>query len=334
MDDLEAAKRAAGEAAAQLVTDGMTVGLGSGTTARWFIESVGARVAEGLRVDAVATSLASAALAAARGIPLLELDAGGVDLAVDGADTVDPDLRLLKGLGGALVRERIVAAAAQQFVVVADQTKLRPHLSGFVPVELLAFGWHHTMTLLDQTGATFALRLDAAGEPLRSDNGNLIADGEFAPIADPEGLAARLDAIPGVVGHGLFLGMADLVIVAAPDGTVTRLEPAGSRSPSPILSEARDVSIGGGRMAGETLAWRMIKPGWKVLSRDGTEIGTVGRVLADDGADIFHGMALKHGGPLGAGEREVLAAQIERIVEDAIWTTLDPADVDKLPPAR
>lgn len=225
--DLDAAKRAAGEAAAALVDDGMTLGLGTGTTARWFIEAVGDRVASGLRATAVATSLASAALAAHRGIPLIELGGDGVDLAVDGADTVDPDLRLLKGLGGALVRERIVAAAARRFVVVADETKLRPHLAGFVPVELLMFGWHHTMTLLDQTGAAFQLRLDASGEPLRSDNGNLIADGEFGPIADPEGLAARLDAIAGVVGHGLFLGMADLVIVARPDGSLVRLEPAG-----------------------------------------------------------------------------------------------------------
>ncbi|HEX4754217.1 MAG TPA: ribose-5-phosphate isomerase RpiA [Candidatus Dormibacteraeota bacterium] len=224
--DLEAEKRATGDAAAALVEEGMTLGLGTGTTARWFIEAVGARVAAGLRVTAVATSLASAALAARYGITLVELGPDGVDLAVDGADTVDPDLRLLKGLGGALVRERIVAAAARRFVVVADETKLRPHLAGFVPVELLMFGWHHTMTLLDQTGAGFRLRLDAADEPLRSDNGNLIADGEFGPITDPEGLAARLDAIPGVVGHGLFLGMADLVIVARSDGTLARLEPA------------------------------------------------------------------------------------------------------------
>ena len=228
--DLEPAKRAAGEAAALLVEEGMTLGLGTGTTAKWFIEAVGARVSDGLEVSAVATSLASAALAARHRIPLLELDAQGVDLAVDGADTVDPDLRLLKGLGGALVRERIVAAAARRFVIVADESKLRQHLAGFVPVELLVFGWHHTMTLLDQTGATFALRLDSAGEPLRSDNGNLIADGEFGPIGDPEGLAARLDAIPGVVGHGLFLGMADLVIVASADGALRRLEPARGRS--------------------------------------------------------------------------------------------------------
>ncbi|HWF56879.1 MAG TPA: ribose-5-phosphate isomerase RpiA [Candidatus Dormibacteraeota bacterium] len=227
--DLEAAKRSAGEAAALLVEEGMTVGLGTGTTARWFIEAVGARAEAGFRVTAVATSLASAALASRHGIALVELGPRGVDLAVDGADTVDPDLRLLKGLGGALVRERIVAAAAARFVVVADQSKLRPHLAGFVPVELLAFGWHHTMKLLNQTGAEFNLRLDPAGEPLRSDNGNLIADGEYAPITDPEGLAARLDAIPGVVGHGLFLGMADLVIVGGADGALQRLEPAQHR---------------------------------------------------------------------------------------------------------
>lgn len=229
--DLEAAKRNAGEAAARMVEDGMTLGLGTGTTARWFIEAVGSRVGEGLRVSAVATSLASAALAARHGIPLMELDRSGVDLAVDGADTVDPDLRLVKGLGGALVRERVVAAAARRFVVVADESKLRPHLSGFVPVEILVFGWHHTMALLDQTGAGFRLRLDAAGEPLRSDNGNLIADGEFGVMADPEGLAAQLDAIPGVIGHGLFLGMADLVLVARSDGGLTRLEPAGAARP-------------------------------------------------------------------------------------------------------
>jgi ribose 5-phosphate isomerase A len=331
---VEAAKRTAGEAAARLVEDGMTLGLGTGTTARWFIEAVGSRVADGLRVTAVATSLASAALAARLGIPLLELDARGVDLAVDGADTVDPDLRLLKGLGGALVRERIVAEASSRFVIVADESKLRPYLAGFVPVELLMFGWHHTMTLLSQSGAEFQLRLDAAGEPLRSDNGNLIADGEFGPIADPEGLAARLDAIAGVVGHGLFLGMADLVIVGSADGSIRELEPAARRVTGPILGSAATASSGGGRMAAETLAWRVIKPGMTVLDGDGTSIGTVARVLADDGADIFHGIALKRGLPVVGEEREVVAARIERIAEDVVHTDLTAAEVESLPPPR
>jgi ribose 5-phosphate isomerase A len=323
--DLEPAKRAAGEAAAQLVEPGMTVGLGSGTTARWFIEAVGARVGEGLKVTAVATSLASAALAARHGITLLELDAGGVDLAVDGADTVDPDLRLLKGLGGALVRERIVAAAAERFVIVADETKLRPHLAGFVPVELLMFGWNHTMTLLSQTGARFTLRLDGAGEPLRSDNGNLIADGEFAPIADPEGLAARLDAIPGVVGHGLFLGMADLVIVGGVDGSLTRLEPAARKVQRPILTAETHTDSGGALMAEQTLAWRTIKPGLTVLDRDGVELGTVARVLADDGADIFHGISVKR--HLVGPELEVTSDKIHRIEEAAVHTSLAASEV-------
>ena len=214
----DTAKRAAGEAAAALVEDGMTLGLGTGSTARWFIEAVGRRVREGLTVTAVATSTASATLAAQHGIPLVELDSRGVDLDVDGADCVDPDLRLIKGLGAALLREKVVAAAATRFIVVVDEAKMRPHLSGTVPVEVLPFGWRHTLTLLADCGAAFALRV-AAGAPVRSDNGNLIADGEFGVIADPEGLAARLDGLPGVIGHGLFLGMADRVIVGAGDGS-------------------------------------------------------------------------------------------------------------------
>src|ERR1035437_878903 len=343
--DLEAAKRSAGEAAAALVEDGMTLGLGSGTTARWFIEAVGVRVTQGLQGTAGATSLASATLAAHHCIPLLELDARGVDLAVDGADTIDPDLRLVKGLGGALVRERIVAAAARRFVVVADETKLRPQLAGFIPVELLSFGWLHTMALLSQTGATFALRLDAAGEPLRSDNGNLIADGEFPPIADPEGLAARLDAIPGVVGHGMFLGMADLVIVSRADGTLTRLEPAHGGAagvhPPPPLAPAPPpppTTPGGDHMAEETqgdhsaeetLAWRVIKPGHRVLDRDGAELGTVARVLGDEGADIFRGVALHRG--MLTGDVEVLADRIGVIAADHLHTSLSADEAQALP---
>src|SRR5579863_4427496 len=174
MADDEVAKRAAGEAASLLVEDGMTLGLGTGSTARWFIEAIGQRVREGLRVTAVATSTASATLAAANGITLVELDARGVDLDVDGADCVDPDLRLIKGLGAALLREKVVAAAASRFVVVVDESKLAPILSGTVPVEVLPFGWRHTLTLLAECGAPFAVRV-AAGAPVRSDNGNLIA---------------------------------------------------------------------------------------------------------------------------------------------------------------
>jgi ribose 5-phosphate isomerase A len=312
MDDSEPAKRAAGEAAAELVTDGMTLGLGTGSTARWFIEAVGARVRSGLAISAVATSLASAQLAARQGLVLVELDSAGVDLAVDGADLVDPDLRLVKGLGGALVRERIVAAAAQRFVVVADEGKLRAHLSGPVPVEVLAFGWPHTATLLAECGASFQIRRDGSGRPLRSDNGNLIADGSFGAIEDPEGLAARLDAIPGVVGHGLFLGMTDEVIVGAADGstrTVTAGAGPGTLAPPSIA-------------AAPTLSWRALEEGWRVLDRDGSELGVVHRVLAAEHEDIFRGVLVKRG--LLGTEWEILSDRIDRIDEGAVRTSLAP----------
>ncbi len=220
MDDAERAKRAAGTAAAALVEDGMILGLGTGSTARWFIAAVGELVRSGMRLSAVGTSLRSEEQARDEGIPLVELGRRGVDLAVDGADSVDSDLRLVKGLGAALVREKIVAAAARRFVVVVDAGKLHPRLRGPVPVELIDFGHQATLAALEATGAVFELRVEGDGVPLRSDNGNLIADGRFATIEDPEGVAAQIDAVPGVVGHGLFLGMADMVIAGHPDGGV------------------------------------------------------------------------------------------------------------------
>jgi ribose 5-phosphate isomerase A len=225
--DPEAAKRAAGEAAARLVEAGMSVGLGSGSTARWFIEALGARVRAGLHVRGVPTSEAAAALARAQDIPLTALGRDGLDLAVDGADAVDPDLRLIKGHGGAMVREKVVAAAARRFVVIIDDSKLCARLGGRVPVEVIAFGVAHTLRLLESTGATYALRNHNDGSPLLSDNGNLIADGRYVTVDDPEGLAARLESIPGVAGHGLFLGMADLVLVGRQDGRVDTLIPHG-----------------------------------------------------------------------------------------------------------
>jgi ribose 5-phosphate isomerase A len=218
--DVDAAKRAAGEAAAGLIGDGARVGLGTGTTAYWFIVALADRVRDGLRISGVATSEATERLAAGLAIPLAELDAGGLDVAVDGADAVDRDLRLIKGGGGAMLREKIVAAAARRFVVVIDDSKLHDMLGGTVPVELLSFGAEHTLALLNATGGRFRLRTDPERGGARSDNGNLLADGEYPRLDDPEGLAARLDTIPGVLGHGLFLGMADLVIVGYPDGHV------------------------------------------------------------------------------------------------------------------
>lgn len=228
--DPEPAKRAAAGAAVELVEAGMSVGLGSGSTATWFVEALGARVRDGLDIIAVPTSEATASLARTHGIRLVELGPGDLDLAVDGADAVDQDLRLIKGRGGAMLREKVVATAARRFVVIVDDSKLCARLSGRVPVELVTFGAAHTIALLEATGARFTVRKNQNAAPLLTDNGNLISDGEFPPIADPEGLAQRIESIPGVVGHGLFLGMADLVLVGRTDGGVDRLTP-GRRNP-------------------------------------------------------------------------------------------------------
>ncbi|MGH7685968.1 MAG: ribose-5-phosphate isomerase RpiA [Candidatus Dormibacteria bacterium] len=215
----EDAKRAVGAAAAAMVEDGMRVGLGTGSTAHWFILGVAVRAREGLRVTCCATSEATAQLAASHGLDVRELGAGGVDLAGDGADAVDPDLRLIKGGGGAHVREKIVAAAADRFVVLVDETKLCDVLPGWVPIELVPYGCERTLATLASLGATVTLR------DTRSDNGNVLADCRFDAMEDPEGLAARLDAVPGVVGHGLFLGMTDLLLVARADGSIEERAP-------------------------------------------------------------------------------------------------------------
>ena len=197
----------------------MRVGLGTGSTARWFILALAARHHEGLRISCVATSEESAGLGTAHGLDVQPLGREGVDVAVDGADAVDSDLRLIKGGGGAHVREKIVAEAARRFVVVVDDSKVVDVLPGVVPVELLPFGAERTLALLESTGAEYRMRA------ARSDNGNLLADGHYGSMADPEGLAARLDAIPGVVGHGLFLGMTDLLIVGHADGSTDERAP-------------------------------------------------------------------------------------------------------------
>jgi ribose 5-phosphate isomerase A len=226
--DVDAARRAAGEAAVPLVDDGMRVGLGTGATARWFILGLADRVRNGLEVHAVATSVASATLAIDHGIPVEDLGPRGLDLAVDGADSVDPDLHLIKGKGGAMLRERIVAAAAARFVVIVDDSKYMSQLRGRVPVEVIRFGSARTLRMLaERTSIEFTIRTGRDGEPFTTDNGNLIADSEYIDVADPAELAGQIGGIPGVVGHGLFLNMADVVLVGHSDGSVEHLTVAG-----------------------------------------------------------------------------------------------------------
>jgi ribose 5-phosphate isomerase A len=223
--DVDAARRAAGEAAVPLVEDGMRVGLGTGSTAHWFILGLAERVRAGLRIRAVATSKASAALAVANGIAVEELGADGLDIAVDGADSVDPALRLIKGKGGAMVREKIVAGAASRFVVIVDDSKFAARLHGRVPVEVIPFGNARTLQVLQQrTSLGFALRTADGTLPATTDNGNLIADSDDVDIDDPAALASAIEAIPGCAGHGLFLDMADVVLIGHADGSIERLD--------------------------------------------------------------------------------------------------------------
>jgi ribose 5-phosphate isomerase A len=212
-------KRAAAERALELVRPGMLVGLGTGTTTRHFIAGVGRLVAEGVAVRGLATSRASATQAQALGIPLVDVLEGPVDLAVDGADEIDPSLRLIKGRGGALLREKLVAEASTRFVVIAEESKLVDRLgAGLLPVEVLPFLWQRTAQRLEALGAAWRLR---GGEdaPYLTDNGNLVLDISFAGgIAEPEALGRELKLITGVVEHGLFCGLATGAILAGPAG--------------------------------------------------------------------------------------------------------------------
>jgi ribose 5-phosphate isomerase A len=219
LPEQEELKRAAAEKALELVRDGMLVGLGSGSTVRYFTEGVGRLVAGGMRVRGVPTSRATAELAAQHGIPVLTELVGAIDLAVDGADEVDQKLNLVKGRGGALFREKLVAAASKRFVVVVDESKVVKQLGvGVLPVEVLPFLWRTIADRLIGLGASLVVR---GGEetPYVTDNGNLILDLTFADgISDPAAMATSLKLTTGVVEHGLFVGMTDTCIVADEDG--------------------------------------------------------------------------------------------------------------------
>ena len=219
-------KRIAGEAAAALVEDGMTVGLGTGSTAAWFVKAVAAR---GLKIHGVPTSEATAQLARSLGIPLLTLDeARRIDLTVDGADEVGPGLSLIKGGGAALLREKLVWEASSRCVVIADAAKVVKTLRAFsLPIEVVAFGHAKTqaricdaLSLCD-LGIAPRLRVKD-GEPVRTDGGNLIYDAACGVIPEPSMLADALKAVTGVVDHGLFLDLADEAIIGTDAGAVVR----------------------------------------------------------------------------------------------------------------
>lgn len=201
------------------VRDGTVIGLGSGRAASAFVRALGARVARGLRVRGVPTSEATARLAGEVGVPVVGLEGGILDITVDGADEVDPHLDLIKGYGGALVRERIVATASRRRVILVGAEKLVPVLGsrGRLPVEVIPFAWPLVVRQLAALGCRPTLRT-ADGVPFVTDSGNRIADCAVRPIEEPAAFGRDLRAIAGVVDTGLFLGMTDLVLVAEPGG--------------------------------------------------------------------------------------------------------------------
>ncbi|MEK5438233.1 MULTISPECIES: ribose-5-phosphate isomerase RpiA [Paenibacillus] len=218
-------KQLAAEKAVEYVEDGMKVGLGTGSTAYWAIRKLGERVSEGLKITAVATSRASEEQARELGIPLVAFgDIDSLDLTIDGADELDSSLQLIKGGGGALLREKIVASNSTRMIVIADEGKVVDTLGKFpLPVEIVPFAWEWTVAELAKLGCQPELR--RSGEELyKTDNGNYIADCRFEAIEAAPKLALTIQNIPGVVDHGLFIGIAAMAIVGKLDGSIEIIE--------------------------------------------------------------------------------------------------------------
>jgi len=232
-------KQQAAERALACVEDGMLVGLGTGSTAARFVDLLGRRVREGLKVTCVATSETTRAQAERLGIALTTLDDVPIlDLTVDGADEVDPHLRLIKGGGGALLREKIVAVASGRMIVIADACKRVGRLGNFpLPVEAVRFGLGATRNLVGALAADagcsgeIKLRLGQDGQPFITDSGNVVLDCAFGRIDNPEALDEALKRVPGVVENGLFLGIADAAIIAGPDGVSLIERDTAAREP-------------------------------------------------------------------------------------------------------
>ena len=223
----DALKRAAAEAAVELVQDGMVVGLGTGSTATFAVEALARRHRQGLQFIGIPTSERTAAQATDANIPLTSFrEHRQIDLTIDGADEVEREtLNLIKGLGGALLHEKIVAAASRRLAIIVDGLKLVDRLGARtpVPVEVVTFGIEATQAALEAIGATAQLRESATGQPFITDSGNRILDCSFGAIADPALLEEQIRRVVGVVESGLFIGRANVVFVADPSG-VQRLE--------------------------------------------------------------------------------------------------------------
>ncbi|QKY70015.1 ribose-5-phosphate isomerase RpiA [Lentibacillus sp. CBA3610] len=213
------AKKLAGEASLEYVKDGMTIGLGSGSTVYWMIRKLGEHIKNGLDVKGIPSSRQTQNWANEFGVPLTDFaKTQTLDIAIDGADEVDQGWHLIKGGGGALVREKIIAAAAREFVVIVDESKTVSRLGDFkLPVEILPFGWEVTAERITGLDGTPVIRRNADGDIFVSDNGNYIVDCDFGMIHEPKTLQQQLKQLTGVVDTGLFVGMADEIIVGYSD---------------------------------------------------------------------------------------------------------------------
>jgi ribose 5-phosphate isomerase A len=221
------AKRRAAEHAIELVNDGQVVGLGTGSTAKFAIEGIGRRVSEGLSIKGVPTSMATERMARDVGIQLVDLnEVHFVDITLDGADEVDDGFNMIKGGGGALTREKLVALASKRRVILIDESKLVSRLgqSRSLPVEVLPFAWALSAQRLSEVGCVARLR-EPDGEPFLTDNGNYILDCAFGSIEDPPALESRIKLLPGVIESGLFIGIADTLVIGFDDRVEVRHRP-------------------------------------------------------------------------------------------------------------
>lgn len=218
---MEELKKQVGYKAAEYVEDGMTVGLGTGSTAHYMILALAERAKEGLNIKCVATSLASEKTALDNGLTIIPFDqVEKIDLAIDGADEIDKDMNLIKGGGGALLREKVIEQFANRLIIIADESKNVDFLGDFkVPVEVVKFAWELTKKEIEKLGGQVHLR-EKDGQFFVTDNGNYIFDCDFGKIADSKSLAEKLNLIAGVVENGLFVDMADLIIIAHKDGQI------------------------------------------------------------------------------------------------------------------
>jgi ribose 5-phosphate isomerase A len=219
----EEMKRQAAEKAVQYIEDGMVIGLGTGSTVEFAVKKIGEMVKGGLKIEGIPTSLKTKRLATELKIPLIELDDRiEIDVTIDGADEVDSNLNLIKGGGGALTREKIIAYHSKKVIIIVDETKIVKGLGcdSFLPVEVTRFGWPATKKAVESLGCTGELR-KIMDEAFITDNQNYIIDCDFGKIVDPEALEKEINNIPGVLDNGLFIGLADEVIVGSKQGMMT-----------------------------------------------------------------------------------------------------------------